>query len=313
MTIHYGVWRSASRSTKHLILVTRRCYSIQQLGSLTSCSQLAELMSDPSWHKKTRIIDATWDLPQKDYYLDHVANRIPGAKFFDLEECRDKDSPYKMMLPNSDQFGDYVSYLGVSNYHHVVIYDNHPKHAVFSSPRLWWMFKLFGHDNVSILNGGLTTWIKEGYGITAGPYKQNELLSNPKSKFRANFRPELVRDFEFVKENAKSEDPVQLLESRNLTTLPVREDNTLDLSESSVPCAVWTPFNALLDAELRSVRTPSEIRDILKADVDVEKQPVTTCGRGVSASIVSFCAYYASGINFPVYDGSWSEWSSRSS
>ena len=67
-----------------------------------------------------------------------------------------------------------MSNLGVASDNHIIIYDNHPKHAMFSAPRLWWMFNVFGHSNVSILNGGLTSWLKLGYVTTHGPYSEDE-------------------------------------------------------------------------------------------------------------------------------------------
>lgn len=130
--------------------------------------------------------------------------------------------------------------------------------------------------------------------------------------FKATLNEDLVRDFNFVKDNPASCEPVQLLESRGLGTLPHTVEGDVDLTTSSVPCAVWTPFDQLLDPHTRSIRNPDEIREFFSTNgVDLSSFPVTTCGRGVSASIVTLCAYYATGTLLPVYDGSWSEWSAK--
>merc|ERR1711973_299391 len=128
--------------------------------------------------------------------------------------------------------------------------------ALFSSPRLWWMFRVFGHDNVSILNGGLTSWLKFGGAHVSGPYSDEDKVIS--TEFTSTFRPHLVRDFDFVKSNALLERPVQLLESRGASTISVQEDGSADLETNSVPCAVWAPFNELLDPETRSVRSPTD-------------------------------------------------------
>jgi len=308
---------------KHVIkspCIEQRCYSTtvhhrSHRSSLLSCEQLSHILreSRSGENNKHCLLDATWDLEVKDYREDHFACRIPGSRFFDLELCRDLKSPYKMMLPSAREFADYVGVeLGISNDSHVIIYDNHPQHAIFSSPRLWWMFRVFGHDNVSILNGGLTAWLKYGGAHVNGPYSDEHKVTS--TEFTSTFRPHFVRDFDFVKNNASVERPVQLLESRGASTLPVHEDGSVNLQTSSVPCAVWTPFNQLLDPHTRTVRSPTDIQEFFTSNaIDLETNPVTTCGRGVSASIVTFCAYYATGRDLPVYDGSWSEWSDRAS
>jgi len=298
------------RCTTTLLFTQRCCSTNQHTKALVSCQQLSSLLHDPNNHTDVRVLDATWGLDGGDYSAEHFKCRIPGSKFFDLEVCRDVDSPYKMMLPSPQQFEEYVSDLGVGSDNHIIIYDNHPKHAMFSAPRLWWMFNVFGHSDVSILNGGLTSWLKLGYVTTHGPYSEDE--SRTKGDFKATLNEELVRDYNFVQNNSTSSKPVQLLESRGLETLPHSEDGAVDLTSSSVPCAVWTPFNQLLDSDARSVRSVEDIRHSFSSNgVDLSAEPVTTCGRGVSASVVTFCAYYATGNLLPVYDGSWSEWSAK--
>ena len=147
-------------------------------------------------------------------------------------------------------------------------------------------------------------------------YKQNnafhhQLILVPDQKFKATVRPELVRDFEFVKENGKRADPVPILEARGLA-LSLNNGERGDLGDKSVPCAKWTPLAKLFDSDKRIIRSPSEIEEFFSSrDIDLDREPVTTCGRGVSASVLSFCIYYATGKNAPVYDGSWFEWKHR--
>lgn len=139
---------------------------------LVSTHYVKEQMDSQNFEKKFRIIDATWDLPSasRDPQLEHTEKRIPKARFFGIDDCSDKKSNLPHMLPSAEKFGEYVSSLGVSNEHHVLVYDNSAKFGLFSAPRVWWMFRVFGHDMVSVLNGGLPKWINDGYETESGQY-----------------------------------------------------------------------------------------------------------------------------------------------
>lgn len=121
--------------------------------------------------KYMRLLDASWHLPSENRNPEDefLAHRIPGAKFFDIDECVDKSSPYEHTLPKTEDFSNYVRSLGINNDSHVVVYD-HSKVGLFSAPRVWWMFRAFGHDRVSILDGGFLKWKAESdYPISSGP------------------------------------------------------------------------------------------------------------------------------------------------
>lgn len=120
-----------------------------------------------------KVIDASWDLPSagRDTEKEHIANRIKGARFFNIDACCDKTTDLPHMLPKTEDFERYVTNLGVCNHHHVILYDNSPKFGLFSAPRVWWTFKVFGHDMVSVLDGGLPKWIADGFPVETGPYE----------------------------------------------------------------------------------------------------------------------------------------------
>ena len=125
----------------------------------------------PSWlHRylgcgdRINILDCSWHLPNtgRDAKAEYAEKHIPGALFFDIEECSDKSNVMPHMLPDVKTFEKYVGGLGISNTVPIVVYDNNPTFGVFSSPRVWWMFRYFGLDNIVILEGGLPTYIADG-------------------------------------------------------------------------------------------------------------------------------------------------------
>lgn len=116
-----------------------------------------------------QILDASWHLPKtgRDAWREYKERHIPGAYFFDIDNCSDRTSPYDHMLPSADQFAEYAGKLGVSNSSHVVVYDT-SDFGSFSAPRLWWMFRVFGHPHVSVLDGGLRAWLREEHPVKPG-------------------------------------------------------------------------------------------------------------------------------------------------
>lgn len=175
--------------------------------ALVSTKWLAESIRSGKVGPSLRVLDASWYSPgtrqaRKEYQERHV----PGASFFDIEECRDTTSPYEMMLPSEAHFGDYVGNLGISNDTHVVVYDGDDLGS-FYAPRVWWMFRVFGHRTVSVLNGGFRNWLKEGHPVTSEPSRPEPAV------FKATLNRSLLKTYEQVLENLQSK-RFQLVDSR---------------------------------------------------------------------------------------------------
>ena len=165
------------RSGKMNLIWRRFASKMPSLPPLITPCILHEQMKMPKFPEKFRIIDATWDFSSSKRNLrqEHSTKRIPNARFFDLDECSDRSLSLPHMLPKANQFEQYVTELGVTNHHHVIVYDNSEQFGLFSSPRVWWTFKVFGHDKVSVLDGGLPNWLNEGYPTESG---ENSLVQN---------------------------------------------------------------------------------------------------------------------------------------
>ena len=144
-----------------------------------------------------RVLDGTWNFPSLGQNLDeeYEACHIPGSVRFDVEVCRDNSSPYHHMLPTPQHFMDYVGERGIDNKNHVIIYDNHPSLGLFSAPRVWWMFRVFGHEKVSVLNGGLPKWMRENKPVTS------QTTVTKKKNFKVSFNKALLKNFDEMTEN----------------------------------------------------------------------------------------------------------------
>ena len=144
-----------------------------------------------------RVLDGSWHLPTmaRDPAAEFLEAHIPGAAFFDIDSICDPDSSLPHMLPSPELFARSVSALGVGNDSHVVVYDTV---GLYSAARVWWMFRVFGHERVSILAGGLPLWRAEGHPVESG-----KATIAPDS-FTATARDDtLVRSFEQVRATSR--------------------------------------------------------------------------------------------------------------
>jgi thiosulfate/3-mercaptopyruvate sulfurtransferase len=248
------------------------------------------------------FIDATYYLPPegKDAAALFEAAHVPGAYFFDLDKVCDPQTDLPHMLPSPALFAAAVSEMGVRNDSHVVVYD---QRGLFSAARLWWMFLVFGHDRVSVLDGGLPAWRAAGGAVESGP------APPVRGDFTAGFRPALVAGIEDLRAN---------LNTGAALVLDARAAGRFDGSVPEprpgvrgghIPGAVSLPFTELLaDGRLLP---PADLRRRF-ADAGVDARPViTSCGSGVTAAVLTLGLTVAGLPAGALYDGAWSEWGSR--
>lgn len=164
-----------------------------QTKALVTTKWLAAAVNTPG---KMRILDASWFLPKLrlNAKREFKKRHIPGASFFDIDQCCDKTSPLDHMLPSEKSFGDYVGNLGIENDTHVVVYDA-SDFGAFSAPRVWWMFRVFGHSAVSLLNGGLRNWELEGRPMS------DRYVRPAATEFKANLNRSWVKNYEDILDN----------------------------------------------------------------------------------------------------------------
>lgn len=268
------------------------------MSSLVSTEWLAAHLHD------VRVVDASWYMPneQRDPVAEFEAAHIPGAVHFDIDAIADRSTDLPHMLPTPENFATAVGALGIGNGDMVVVYDGS---GIFSAPRVWWMFKAMGHDQVKVLDGGLPKWKREGRALESGSARPSA------QSFRATPRPGIVRNFGEV---------MDVVQHRSAQIADARSPGRFTGSEAEpragvrgghMPGAVNVHFRTLLTDG--SFKPPAQLREIFAAaGVDVQKPIVTSCGTGVTAAILMLALDDIGARDLALYDGSWTEWGARS-
>ena len=248
------------------------------------------------------VFDGSWHLPQlgRDARQDYLDGHIPGALFFDIDDIADDKSTLPHMLPSTVKFASRMKKMGVGDGMRIVVYDSL---GIYSAPRVWWTFRVMGHEDVAVLNGGLLKWKAEGRDIESGePMKRSERHYTPR------FNAELVRDIDDMR-SLLSKPGEQIVDVRPTGRFVGRDPEPREgLRGGHIPGSFNIPFTSLV-TEAGTLRSKDELARIFAdAGVDTHAPVIATCGSGVNASIVSLALAVLGQTNAAVYDGSWAEW-----
>jgi thiosulfate/3-mercaptopyruvate sulfurtransferase len=271
------------------------------LPTVVSTAWLAENLGAPD----LRVVDGSWHMPQakRDPGREYDEAHIPGAVFFDVDGIADHSTDLPHMLPPAEVFARAVGGLGIGEGDRVVVYDSR---GVVSAARVWWTFRVFGHDKVAVLDGGLPKWCAEGRPVERGP------VTPAARRFIPRFRAELVRDVAQMKANvtARAE---QVLDARSRGRFSGTEpEPRAGLRGGHIPGSLNLPYDGLYEKDGTLCPAPA-LRDALaRSGLDLAKPIVTTCGSGITASVLALALHQVGRPDVAVYDGSWTEWASRS-
>ena len=267
-------------------------------SQLCSVTQLEALIEQGA----VSVLDGSWYLPSKDVDSESQFKQqhIPSAQFFDVDLICDQKSNLPHMLPGAVEFSQAVGDLGISNDSQVIVYDSA---GLFSAARVWWMFKVFGHQNVQVLNGGLPAWIEQGGAL------ENGLKAIAKKNYTATLsKQRVIGKLELV-ENISSK-RYRVVDARSKARFLGQSPEPREgLPSGHMPESICMSFDTLLDSG--RLKTREQLQTLFNQAGLLRGTPlVTSCGSGVTAAIVTLalfeCGY---GLN-RLYDGSWAEWAS---
>ncbi|AUC17076.1 hypothetical protein BTO06_09520 [Tenacibaculum sp. SZ-18] len=226
---------------------------------------------------------------------------IPNTRFFDLKNVfLDKNDEFPNTIPEENDFEEQVINLGVNIDSCIIIYDNI---GTYSSPRAWWLFKVFGFHNVAVLNGGLPKWIQSGFEV-ADKYIEGFTKGN----FTANLIQELVTNYQQVFENITSNENCTIDARSNERFLAKVPEPRKDLKGGHIPKSVSLPYTEVQeDGEMKPKEELIRMFDKINSE---NKKFICTCGSGITACILALALEITGKTNYSVYDGSWTEWAS---
>ncbi len=269
----------------------------QPSDPLVSTAWLGERLHAPD----VRVVDATWLMPgsERDARADHATAHIPGAVFFDIDEIADTDSPLPHMLPSAAKFASRARALGLGDGSRIVVYD---QTGLTSAARAWWMFRVMGHKDVAVLDGGLPKWIAEGRPVDDRPAQPRE------RHFSARLDHELVRDRAQVARALES-GREQVVDARPAARFRGEAPEPRPgLRGGHMPGARSVPMPTLFAADGTMLPAEALARVFAEAGVDVSRPVVTSCGSGITACVLTLALARLGRWRVAVYDGSWAEW-----
>ncbi|VAI55844.1 unnamed protein product [Triticum turgidum subsp. durum] len=251
-----------------------------------------------------KILDASWYMPHesRDAWQEYQVAHIPGALYFDIDGISDRTTHLPHMLPSEEAFAAAVSALGISNHDKVIVYDGK---GFYSVPRVWWMFRILGHDKVWVLDGGFPQWQASGFNIgsscphdavlkskaanSAVETTYNGELANA-ATFQTEFRHQLLWTLEKVKHNvaAKAHQVVDArVKGRFDGLMPEPREG---VRSGHIPGTVCVPFPEMSDGAQTLLPADELSKKFEQAGISLDGPIVLTCASGVTACILALGA-----------------------
>lgn len=271
------------------------------IPSLVAPGWLAQRLGAPNM----RVVDASWYLPNdpRKAAEEYAAAHIPGAVFLDLDASSDQHTPLPHMLPSATEFAERMSALGLSDTDDIVVYDGSGTNL--SAPRVWWMFRVFGHGATAVLDGGFGAWRAAGLPVESG-------IGTPaRGTLIARLDASRVRDLAAMRANVDTARE-QVIDARSVgrfaATAPEPRPG---LRGGHIPGSANVPYTDVV-APNGTVRPPDELRRVFAAaGADLSRPIVVSCGSGTTACSLALALDLLGVANVSVYDGSWTEWGGR--
>ncbi|CAF0899323.1 unnamed protein product [Brachionus calyciflorus] len=250
---------------------------------LTSARNLYQLILRRDFLDKYRLLEADLDQASKTSYLN---SHIPTAIYFDASynSTGNIDKFIAYDIPNEKKFREYVGSLGISNSHHIIIYDRSPN-GFLAAARAAYLFKVFGMDNVSILNGGLNVYSSLNFPLT------QRIINYKPRQFSTYYRPLLVKNFDQIQ---------GIIKAQNETLIDAREQT--EYEQGFIPTSINIPFSSLFDPTTKLLKTQEELLEIFESkNIDLCRPIVTYCVKSIRCSATKFALDYIGAKRVAVY------------
>ncbi|MBL6449105.1 sulfurtransferase [Fulvivirga sp. 29W222] len=223
---------------------------------------------------------------------------IKGSRVFNLKVFSSYESNLPSMLASPEVFQKECRKLGINNTSKIIVYDNLGN---YTSPRVWWMFRVMGHNNISVLDGGLPAWVKYGFDTALFPDKIN---SN--GNFTTNYTPELVVGTAQVIDNLSTKDAL-LIDARTEGRFKgITPEPREGLRSGHIPHSINIPFEQVLNDGF--FKAPEKLQQVFGQSIQGCTPLIFSCGSGVTACIVLMACELICKNDKAVYDGSWTAW-----
>lgn len=249
------------------------------------------------------VLDASFEKTVSGKASKYEGNYIPNSIYFDLKHrFSDNLSPYPNMFPSLAKFQKECQNLGINSNSKIVVYD---KFGMYSSARVWWMFKILGHDNVAVLDGGLPEWIEQNKEVV-----QYLKTSNVLGDFTIqNTSLDSIVNFEQVVSNIRNEN-CQVVDARSNKRFLGEVKEPREISKSGhIPGSINIHYQSLFEGNL--LKSKVELETIFKLVLEDNRPVILSCGSGVTACILYLVLEEYFQKSKYIYDGSWTEFGEK--
>lgn len=234
--------------------------------------------------------------------FDASQKQIPNARFFDIKnKFSDVSNPFPSAFPSAEQFQKEARSLGVNTNSAIVVYDDK---GIYSSARVWWLFKAFGYTNVAVLNGGFPEWLKSGF-----PTESIKNYTGEAGDFVANLQPKYMKFFDDVAKASKNKTHC-IIDARSAARFNCLEpEPRAGLRSGTIPNSKNIPFKSLLNDD-GLLKPKAQLKTVFSEIINADDTVIFSCGSGITACVLALGAEISGYKNMSVYDGSWTEWGS---